>query len=364
MSKINKNVIKDCIKKLDKVSDDTWEDIIRRYDLDLNPHELRKRSYGMKAYEEVFEERDNDELIEIKKEKMQLQDLRTDVNRKIRQYARIESLIDEIKQECSEDYTFLDTDHVELFENGSEAILMISDMHYDGRQIIIDKFNKTIDYTINKCQFHKINKLIVFLGGDLINNEFRTTTRIENRENVAEQLVNTARLVSEGIYKLSKNIPYVLVANVAGNHERSIDKYQEALSTDNYLCIMQELIELRLKNLHNVVFLSNLEGDNRFCVLDFQGKTYVLTHGDALKTTSKNAVTTVEGYLGIKIDYLLVGHFHKVEQMYYASRIIVNGAINNNFDYSKKGLLNTPEYQRLLLLDNEGDVECIYDIKL
>ena len=47
MSKINKNVVKDCIKKLDKVSDDTWEDIIRRYDLDLNPHELRKRSYGM-----------------------------------------------------------------------------------------------------------------------------------------------------------------------------------------------------------------------------------------------------------------------------------------------------------------------------
>ena len=31
---------------------------------------------------------------------------------------------------------------------------------------------------------------------------------------------------------------------------------------------------------------------------------------------------------------------------------------------AKKGLLNTPEYQRLLLLDNEGDVECIYDIKL
>ena len=42
------------ISKLDKDSDLSWEDICNILDLDLNPHELRKRSYGIKAYDDYL----------------------------------------------------------------------------------------------------------------------------------------------------------------------------------------------------------------------------------------------------------------------------------------------------------------------
>ena len=88
-------------------------------------------------------------------------------------------------------------------------------------------------------------------------------------------------------------------------------------------------------------------------------------HGDGLKGVQKNAIPTVEGFLDKKIDYLLLGHFHQIQDyMHFGKRVIINGAMCNEFDYSKKGLLNTPCYQRLLMLDEVGDTECIYDIRL
>ena len=367
MAKLNKNTILDGIGKLQSTNELTWDEIKDKHNVDMSTGEMRKRIHGILDYIDAFDEIDNEQLIEIKKEKINLMDLRTDINRKIRQYAKIENIVENIKQECRDinDFQFVDTDKVELYENGHTALIMITDIHYNGNPKIIDRFNKVIDYTINKCQINSVNKLIVFLGGDLINNEHRTTVRIENRENVSYQIVNVAKLVSEGLLKLAKHIPYVCVANVQGNHCRSISDYKDAMSTDSYLPILRELIQLRLEKIHNIVFLENVEGDDRFCVLDICNKTYVLTHGDVLKGLKKNSITEIEGYLDTKIDVLLIGHFHKLdESMHFSKRTIVNGSFYNAFDYSKKAIMNTPCYQRLLMIDDSGDVECIYDIKL
>ena len=254
MAKLNKNTILDGIGKLQSTNELTWDEIKDKHNVDMSTGEMRKRIHGILDYIDAFEEIDNEQLIEIKKEKINLMDLRSDINRKVRQYARIENIVENIKQECRDinDFQFVDTDKVELYENGHTALLMVTDLHYNGNQEIVDRFNKVIDYTINKCQMNSVNKLIVFLGGDLINNEHRTTVRIENRENVSHQIVNVAKLVSEGLLKLAKNIPYVCVANVQGNHCRSIFDYKDAMSTDSYLPILRELIQLRLENVHNV----------------------------------------------------------------------------------------------------------------
>ena len=194
---------------------------------------------------------------------------------------------------------------------------------------------------IDKCKFNHVNKLIVCLAGDLINNEFRTTSRIENRESISKQITGVSKLISDGIYELAKNIPYICVASVVGNHSRTISDYKESMTTDNYLCLINELIELRLNDVTNVVFLDNFEGDDRFTLFKIKDKTYCLTHGDGLKGLQKNAIPTIEGYLRTNIDYLLLGHFHQIQDfMFFDKRIIINGAINNNFDYSKKKFLN------------------------
>ena len=88
-----KNIV---VSKLDGECDLSWDDICDKFELDLNPHELRKRSYGIKLYDDFIKERNieqssndikeeiEEKLIEIKKERAKLTDLRTQVNKEIR----------------------------------------------------------------------------------------------------------------------------------------------------------------------------------------------------------------------------------------------------------------------------------------
>ena len=99
------------ISKLTGLSDLSWDDICEVCELDLNPHELRKRSYGIKAYDDYIKsktiedmsndmQRDiEDKLLELKKEKVKLNDLRTQVNKSIREQARYEDLLDLLRVE-------------------------------------------------------------------------------------------------------------------------------------------------------------------------------------------------------------------------------------------------------------------------
>ena len=45
-----KDLIRDCLAKLDKISDDSWDDILDRYELEYSSDHLRKVSYGYKQY--------------------------------------------------------------------------------------------------------------------------------------------------------------------------------------------------------------------------------------------------------------------------------------------------------------------------
>ena len=370
----NKDLIKDCVNKLNKLNDMSWEDIVSKYDLDLNPHELRKRSYGMKMAVESLSENDNaddETLLEIKKEKVKLTDLRTLVNRDIRQLARVENIIDLIKEECNNinEFKFIDDNEVEFYKNGSKANLLVSDIHYNGSKVPIDNFNVLIDKTINICEFHKINQLNIMFAGDLINNELKNTIRIENQENVSKQIVNVAKLISEGLYKLSKHIPMVVYTIVDGNHDRSIENYKDALSTDTYTPLIQEIVSLRVDEVCNIVRLSNMNVkgnvDSRFSNFTIGNKNHVVFHGNGLKNIEKNAIPTLEGYLDMKIDYLYIGHFHNAKEIeFYDSNIIVNSALYNRSDYGKKLLLRNKESQKLMILDDDGDIECTYNIKI
>ncbi|MGL4655720.1 MAG: metallophosphoesterase [Sarcina sp.] len=374
--KLKRGLIRDCLNKLDKLSDDSWEDIVERYELDLNPHELRKRSYGMKmAYGTLADSLENDsseQLLEIKKEKIKLSDLRSCVQKDIRQLSKVENVIDLIIEECKQidDFKFIDNNKIEIHPNGNKANLLISDLHYDGSDVPVRRFNELIDVTINKCKFHGITQLNVLFGGDLINNELKTTIRLENQEGVSNQLVGVCKLISEGIYKLSKNVPMITYAIVTGNHERSIENYKLSMTTSHYLPIINELVEFRVSDLHNVVKLDNVviegEVDDRFCVFKIDDKVHVLTHGDALKNIEKSALNTVENYIGLKlkIDYLYIGHFHSDKSFSsYDSNVICNGYCGKQSDYGKKLLLRNPPVQKLMIL-NGGDVECTYNIKL
>lgn len=365
-----------------------WSEIAELVGDGRSSEAYRKDSYGIRRYHNYSNsikmndvecdqlEELNSKLSEIKIEKIKLADERAYLNKKYRQFARMEdmrnSIIDEIKE--SNDMSYINNEYRENITTGKECLLLISDVHYGlsvqsgfseyNENVCVERLNTLVNKTIDYCNLHGVNKLNLILGGDLISNELKTTIRIENRLDLSKQITGISKILSECIYKLSQNIPYVVVGMCMGNHERSISNYKDALSTDSYLPIIKDIITLRVEKLKNVVLLENKYDE--FCMMRIHGKNYIAMHGDRLRgSLDKNSIRQVEGMLDIKCDYLLLGHYHQGKEFYdYESKIIIGGSLVGSDDYSRKLMLKSTPMQKMMIIDDLGDIECTYDIKL
>ncbi|MEL0970642.1 hypothetical protein VXC30_19850, partial [Clostridioides difficile] len=94
------------LAKVNKEIDLDWGEIVELLGLECSPDHCRKVSYGLKeafdylnskiqnnsTQEEI--DKINEKILELKKIKVQLSDERSLVNKKIREYSRIDNIID------------------------------------------------------------------------------------------------------------------------------------------------------------------------------------------------------------------------------------------------------------------------------
>ena len=154
----NKELIKDCLGKLNHLNSMSWDDINKKHQTEYSNEHLRKLSYGFKLYADALSEdtsTDNETLIEIKKQKIQLTDLKTNVNAKIRDLARTENVIDlmknEIKELSNSKSFFNDYENISVGQN--DMILCLGDWHYG-----IEINNAVNKYNTDICK-ERLNKL-------------------------------------------------------------------------------------------------------------------------------------------------------------------------------------------------------------
>ena len=362
-----------------------WQDIVDLCGLSWSRDHCRKtmigaikdRKYTDSKTKEQLETEQYEKLLEkeleIKKEKVKLQDMRNLVNKQVRDLAKKENL-SEILAEKLEQLNMqprIINDEVQLYDNKEkQAILVISDIHYgETVDIFLNKYdsdicrqriNYLIDKAIEYCKLNQINVLNVFMLGDLISNEHYTTIRLSNRENMIQQIIGVSELLSEAMMKLARNIKIVTIGITTGNHER-VHKVKENLNKDNYVALVKEFLTLRLANVSNIIFMEN-KYDNEVITANICGLNVVGTHGD--KTDKKQATYQLSSLLQQKIDILLVGHFHEMAtQVHHETTVIRNGSVVGSNEYSRNLNLHTRPCQRMLIVNNDG-CECIYNIFL
>lgn len=381
------------ISKLTGLSDLSWDDICEVCELDLNPHELRKRSYGIKAYDDyikskAMEDMSNDmqkdiedKLLELKKEKVKLNDLRTQVNKSIREQARYEDLLDllrvEIKSLSNEKplgnilYRKNNSNSLTDIISRSECILALSDLHYG---IDIDnswnKFNsdiakirmkRMINKTIEYGKLHGCNICHVLITGDLVNNNIHLTSRLSNRENIAKQTVGVSELISEAIAELSKEFKYITLNMADGNHDRIYPNKSDNDYNDSFIHIIKEFIKLRCININNLIIRDNKHG-SEIIELNVCGKKIVGLHGD--KIPAKATIPRLTTMFG-KVDYVIRGHVHNSSQDSFGdSKLITVSSFSGMDEYAKHLGLNSKPSQKIIILSTENNDDCIYDIDL
>ena len=376
------------ISKLDRESDLSWEDICDILDLDINPHELRKRSYGIKAYDDYLKNKSisqmsndiqndiDEKLIELKKERVKLNDLRTQVNKGLREQARYEDLLELLKVEIrnlSNEKPLVNKTNpiLDSVIHRNECVLVLSDLHYGieidnswnkfNSDIAKDRMNHMVNNTIKYGRLHGCNMCHVLITGDLVNNNIHLTSRLSNRENIAKQTIGVSELISEAVYRLSKEFRYVTLSICDGNHDRIYPNKSDNDYNDSFIHIIREFIKLRCININNLIIQDNKHG-SEIIELNVCGKKIIGLHGD--KIPAKATIPRLTTMFG-KVDYVIRGHVHNSSQDSFGdSKLITVSSFSGMDEYAKHLGLSSRPSQKILILSTENNDDCVYDIDL
>lgn len=327
-----------------------------------NEKMLSGQTVGDMSFPE-FEEKVEDLKRDLHIQEVKTRDERNSYRRTLRDEARIQKIKTLIGE--SIDKVSRRLEPVEYVNEGisedAEAVMLMSDMHI-GMQIdnFANHYNSDIarkrmmayvDETIRICQENGVSRLNVCNLNDMIHGLIHVTARIEEEEDVIEQVMLAAEILAEALNKLQEAAPEVIYRSVTDNHSRAVASYKEHIEKENLARLIDFYLEARLKDTDIVFAKDNLDWDISIFKL-YNGKTMVCSHGH------RDSINTIlQGYMGATrqyIDYVCVGHYHESKmKSFQGAKVFVNGSLcgTDSFAQSKR-LFGDPEQTLLIFRGN------------
>ncbi len=314
---------------------------------------------------------DREKLIELQKERVRVQDERNQYREYIRNIAR-EETFSEIAIRCAKELAkknpMLKPD-TKLTNGENEGIAMISDWHVGmdfkngvneyNSTIAKQRVNKLLEKIIKNSKLHNVGKLHVVNLQDLISGWIHTRIRLENRENVIEQIMLVSEMVSEFLQELSKHFLIEYYSSL-DNHSRLDTNKKDALKLENFVILINHYLKARLSGNSRIKFNENEFSED---IVDFNvlGHNVVATHGDNDRPSDvvRNLTMLTKKFYQL----CLTAHRHH----FYASEDdmvlhISNGSLIGVDNYSQDLRMTSRPSQTLIIVSKEEPAECIYPI--
>ena len=304
---------------------------------------------------------------EIYKERCKLSDANRENNKYRREQSRTETIIEEMNYSIKnmKDFSYKKCNY--NYGTNLEASLLLSDLHYGieidniknfyNTNICEERLNELRDKTIERCKFHKVDKLNLCILGDDISGLIHFSTIAENNRDVITQCIEVSELLCNFVLQLNEEIPNVKVYTTYGNHSRAWQGKANGSNKENYERIVAEFLKTRLKPYGIKVIDSGWED---FIVAEIANKTIVMTHGD--KDNFNNAASNFTKLLRQPIDEIYMAHFHSHKEMDdVGTQVIINGSLVSTDDYAMTLRKHIDATQLLRIY---GEDVCCYKLKL
>lgn len=294
-----------------------------------------------------------------------MSDLRSEINRQVRELSRFESMISlskELSSKLNLEKPLLTKK--KIFESGEkEAILLLSDLHigivnnnywnkYDT-DVMIERMKYLRSRVIKTCVDNDVKKVHLCLLGDIISGIIHSTIRLENRENVVKQSLIASEVFSELIYELSKVVDIELHFAV-GNHGRTTANKNDSLDNENFEYFIREMIRLRCQNIENFSISKNVIDDE---IISFKifNDYIIATHGDKFGNIN-SYIPKITSLVGEIPNYICIGHLHNhFENSYGNTELIVNPSFSGVDTYAKNlGLIGRPSQKLIIFSEGYG----------
>jgi hypothetical protein len=352
---------------------------------------INKQSSDNNQQEEITEERYK-ELTEISFLKEQVKYWKRLYNQTIKHSSFENKIIDLFERHLVKYkpvFNIQQNNDIELIEN-EEPVLILSDLHIGGDvdkeevmglneynleiaknrlEIVYNKFIKILKrFEYNNHKYKKVN---LFLIGDFVEGVIHQ--ELLQGMPIVDQVIETANLVSDIIYKLSQQFEEVEVYGVIGNHGR-IDKkvyYKNKYSNFDYL--VYKFIEVKCSNLNNVKCY--FPKSSMLIVNKFNKWNFLLRHGDGKSQSfagipiygivrqSTKIQQMFNAYKDIYIHYQILGHYHSNMQIPYpAGQVIVCGSLKGIDEFSFNNFLASEPSQTMLIINKKTGIFARFDL--
>ena len=332
----------------------------------------RRSKENLEDIEEVADTSYDEAMRNLYVEKTKVRDLNNDYRRNMREEARIEALMEEIKNAAKELPSLPKVQPVLKSVNTKiEAVLAFSDLHLGpdfensynsySYEIAVKRVNKLVADVIEYCRLHNVTRLNFLNLGDLIAGLIHPTIRLEQRLDITEQIMRAAELTAEALNQLQAAAPEIVYRSVVDNHSRPMPNKNEHIEKENFNKLIDWFVEERLKDTDIIFAHDNIDdGIGKFSLLN--GKIVMFAHGhqDSADRCFQNFFGATREF----IDYIILAHYHNSkEKTFNGMKVYVNGSIIGTDPYAYgKRLFSDPE-QKLLVFEGNNIVDININLK-
>ena len=260
--------------------------------------------------------------IKLAKQKQRLQDLNRIERKSFREDSRFENALVEYNDAL-----------IKLLERNSLNV-KLSKIKHDTDSVIVCQiadthFNELVNLDSNKydfsiaakrlqkyahnvkkyAKFHKANKILIAITGDLLNSDRRLDEKLAMATNRAKATFLSVHLLKHFILDLNE-VSEVQVCCVTGNESRVNEElgWVDIVASDNYDFTIFEMLRLLMPNINFI------RGNALELVVEVNGKNMLVIHGHQLGKMDTNQIAKlVSKYSakGIIIDFVICGHLHE-----------------------------------------------------
>ncbi len=305
---------------------------------------------------------------EIQKEKRKLYDERLDINRRLREEARLETTVEKLEDmlsSISNERYFNYSPTIEVSDN--DMIVCLSDLHlgatyygFDGvydSEIAKERLNKYLNEIIKIQKTHGSENCYIQILGDSVSGSIHKSISVTNKENVVEQIKLACEYVSDFVYELGKYFNHVEVHSVSGNHSR-IEKKEDALLSERLDALVPWFVKSMLANVKNITVIDD-EIDDTISTFFVRDKLYFGVHGD-FDATSDAAIAKLALWAKMTPYCVLCGHRHYPAMTDISGiKVIQSGSLGGSGDdYTRQKRLTGRPSQTVLVVNEKGIKAC------
>lgn len=337
------------------------------------------------AYEELFSQENftNEEMMtieehkrELEKAKIKLRDERIDYQKSIREDARRESFIELVERAMSINVEAFDYKQSPIIDSNEEMVVCLSDLHAGievqnwwntyNTDILKQRLHKYLDEIYDIQKLHQCKICHVVLGGDQVSGLIHNNLRLQNNENVVEQLKIAVTYIGEFIYELQNWFEEIEVHSVSGNHSRLSANKDDHLKGEELDDIIPFCLKLQFANNDKVHICDNIAQKIDSTIAAFitrGGKRFFVVHGD--KDTPSNVVKNLTLISGIKPDGIIMGHrHHNAYDTEHSVKVVQCGCVVGTDDYCVDKRISGEPEQCVFITSTNRTIKCLYDVGL